>query len=260
MPNITIEFSQKALLEGTFKYLREHAFDSQRFRPVIADFVNQYLVAEIQRLDGHDGAYPCTLEITDADVRALLGQAPAPVPCQGMAQPAPVAPVTQRAPHPEVQRPAVLPDVPPAPVLTRRSRQTRALLEAAAAADVPQRASRTVTRNGNGHESQKRRPLSEREKDWLRAKFVAQDGIVTDDDCVAWTRYLNGHRGSAEPLSAFQVPGFVANPLHREVARGDWTPHNRRAYDAHLNGHRGRYPRRYPNLVHAKVTNDHKGV
>jgi hypothetical protein len=82
-------------------------------------------------------------------------------------------------------------------------------------------------RNGNGHRSEKRRPLNDTEKTSLRARFLRKNGQFKDDDCVRFKQDFISD--SINDIGIFQITGFVSY-LHREVACGRVLLHNLEAY------------------------------
>ena len=94
-------------------------------------------------------------------------------------------------------------------------------------------------RNGNGHKSEKHRPMDDYEKKALRASFLRKNGQFKEDDCC---RFKFGYISSVwrtspseQPtdtilhVGIFQITGFVSY-LHREVACGRLLLHNLEAY------------------------------
>jgi len=105
-----------------------------------------------------------------------------------------------------------------------------------------------ASRKGNGHDRAKMRRFTTGEKASMRTRFVAANGQLDDDQTVEWTRKFNDAGSKSRPLSAFQVPGFVAY-LHGQVSTGELTLRDPGSYRSFLDARRALYPGRYPELA-----------
>lgn len=211
MAQVTLDFSQKAQVEGFLNYLLKRAKDPAHSLngDCVADFVDKFLVVELKRLEVTDEFVPGTIEIPNEFLRG------------------PDLVITKDEGGFPVIRTV------PATTTSRPSRP------------VP-----TGTKSKNGHESKKLRDLEKYEKDTLRSRFIKADGRIKEDATVNWTGEFNDRAASIgiPRLSEFQVPGFVAY-LHGDVTRGRIVLNDPSAYKAFLDSHRALYPGRYPSLA-----------
>lgn len=209
---VTIELSKKARVEGFLDWLKERALDDDHKanRDAIADFVDKFVVFEMKRLANDNETYQEDIEIPDSVLIEPLRRAREQVTKafdtilggQGIANPAPQV-------EPQLDGSGqVASQAAPAPAT-------------APAASSP--------KSGNGHKSEKKRDLTDTEKDSIRAEFVAQNGTADDDHWVEFKK------GMDDEVAIFQVTGFVSY-LHREVARGNIILGNQSAYLTWLKG------------------------
>jgi hypothetical protein len=72
----------------------------------------------------------------------------------------------------------------------------------------------TRPRNGNGHRSEMVRKLNDSERAWLKNKFLQKNGMIANDDCVAFKGQM-----ISDVIAIFQITGYIS-VLHRYVALG----------------------------------------
>jgi hypothetical protein len=73
---------------------------------------------------------------------------------------------------------------------------------------------RARVRNGNGHRSEMVRKLNDSERAWLKSKFLQKNGMIANDDCVAFKGQM-----ISDCIAIFQITGYIS-VLHRYVAMG----------------------------------------
>lgn len=85
--------------------------------------------------------------------------------------------------------------------------------------------------NGNGHKKNKKRLLTDKEKDIICSEFVKVNGEIKEDVCVRIRAKLSPE------ISIFQVTGIVVQ-LHKKVKKGQLKLKNMRNYRKFIQGHR----------------------
>ena len=88
--------------------------------------------------------------------------------------------------------------------------------------------------NGNGHAKEKRRPVSEHEKNILREMFLAVNGQIESDICVEMKKRMG------PDVSMAQVTGQMVG-FHIQVARGKLMVKDHKAYYGCLQAHRAKW-------------------
>jgi len=90
------------------------------------------------------------------------------------------------------------------------------------------------TSNKNHHSVAKRRPLSDDEKELIRNKFIAFNGMISNNLCTEMMKSLG------EDISVFQVTGYIVT-LHKKVMEGQIDLRDLKSYKNYLNAHRAKW-------------------
>jgi len=89
-------------------------------------------------------------------------------------------------------------------------------------------------RSGNGHKSEKKRPLSDSEKNFIRSEFMKLNGQFEEDACVSIKNKLD------PDVAIFQVTGFVTY-IHLQIARGEIEVPDMNSYLKFIQKHRNKW-------------------
>ena len=94
-------------------------------------------------------------------------------------------------------------------------------------------------RSGNGHKSLKVRDLYDQERNDMQfGLFIPQNGMICDDDCLAYRQRMID-AGSWNPdIAIFQVTGFIS-VLHTMVAEGRLEVRDLSSYEAWMSSKYG---------------------
>lgn len=89
-------------------------------------------------------------------------------------------------------------------------------------------------RSGNGHKSEKKRDLTDSEKDFIRAQFMKLNGQFEEDACVKIKKQLH------PDIAIFQITGFVTY-IHLQIARGEIKVPDMNKYLQFIQSHRNKW-------------------
>jgi hypothetical protein len=95
-------------------------------------------------------------------------------------------------------------------------------------------------RNGNGHKVEKKRNLTNPERDMIRAEFMQVKCMIYEDACVEMYNRIKTTLPNSLELAIFQVTGFVSY-LHAQIAEGKLIPPDIDLYKTWLQGKRELY-------------------
>jgi len=207
---VTIQNSTKNRVDGFFEFLKKRAGDPEHIQnhDVIADFVDKFLVAEMKRLTNEPDVYDETVEIPDDLLLEPLRRAKAQLDktfedfLKGKPGTIQAQPVTAEESSLQIEQ------------------TDKNFILLGGEAEPVKVAGK---RNGNGHKKVKTRPLTEVEKDDIKAWFVGMNGMVYGDHC------RDKHRTMALDLGVFQVTGIVTQ-YHYQVADRTISLDDRDAY------------------------------
>ena len=88
--------------------------------------------------------------------------------------------------------------------------------------------------SGNGHKSEKKRDLTDSEKNFIRTQFMKLNGQFEEDTCVKIKEQLH------PDVAIFQVTGFVTY-IHLQIARGEIKVPNMNCYLKFIQKHRSKW-------------------
>jgi hypothetical protein len=207
---VKVDCSMKAHLESFFEFVknRAQAPEHKLNADIIANFVEEFMVVEMKRLEAKDETYEEGIEFSEDLILGPLKEAKRKMDdifndfLKNRGTPATPAPAS---------KPATAP--PSGPAVAK-------------------------PRSGNGHKKEKIRSLLDSEKDHIRSCFCGHNGQIEDDVCVA----IKQDQAIGTEVGIFQVTGFVTY-LHNQVAMGKLILKDINKYLEFLQGHRDLWAR-----------------
>jgi hypothetical protein len=196
---IIVQTSVKDRIESFFEYLKTRATDDSHKGngDVIADFVERFMVPELKHLENNAEYFDQEIEIPEEILLEPLKKAKEAL---------------------DKTFEEFLKSKPGAPA----EPQT---FDSIANAEVKK------ARNGNGHKKNKKRALTDQERDTIKSAFLGLNGEIAEDACIPIHQKLDPE------VSIFQVTGFVTC-LHGNVCGGALTVRDMDSYLKFLQGHR----------------------
>lgn len=219
---ITIEYSAKERLEKFLSWLKKRAEDKvhKNNGDIIADFVEKVVVVELKRLENDTETITEEIEIPNEVMTEPLKEMKKRFDktfkdfMEGNGIDSSENVTEDEMSEADKQLKAMERE---GPISPETEKQLRAM--------------ERKPRNGNGHEKKKKRELTDNERDTIRSEFMALNGQIIDDACVAIKNNLDPE------VAIFQITGFVTS-LHKEVREGKTTLKNMNAYEEFLQKHR----------------------
>lgn len=229
---ITIEYSARERLEKFMEWLKKRAEDKihENNGDIIADFVENVVVVELKRLENDSEIITEDIEIPNEvmaePLKAMKKQVDKAfkdfIDGNGLnSEESDDEKETESEPGDEEETES---EPEAAPISGRGSSPKTTVSKV------------SKPRNGNGHESKKKRPLTDPERNIIRSEFTALNGQIEEDACVKIKERLDSE------VSIFQVTGFVTY-LHKEIAMGKDTVGDMDSYLEFLQEHRNLWAR-----------------